>query len=667
MKFSLNFLKQFVEIKVSAKELADKFTSAGLEIENLKKISEDWVFDAEVTTNRYDWLSILGIAQEAAAVLGKNIKINYPKIKIKPGLTEISISAEDKKDCPYYLARVIEGIKVAPSPDWLKKLVVNCGMASVNNIVDITNYCMLKWGNPLHAFDKDKIEGDICIRRAKDKEEFVGIDQKRRVLSKENLIIADSKKTIALAGVIGAKNTEVTSSTENIFLEAAKFSPITVRRSRRHLGLDTESSYRFERRVSEFFLDYASQEAADLIEELAKGKFSGFKKIGKKTEKQPKDITIGLAKMKNYLGTDFKINKVKKILKTLNFKIQKSTTDKIKVKPALSRFDIEKEVDVYEEFARIYGYGRIKAKIPFLKKSQKDFSLLGREEKFWEFKNKIRSFVSLSGFSEIITYSIESKEELSLFTEESGLELKNPLRRQEDSLRPVLSLGMIKVVKHNLNRGKSNLNIFEIADVYQKNKNSLKEKPFLSLGISGEKTRFFLLKGQVLAILNYLNIKSVQFKESKKKSFSNALEVVVKGEVVGFLGKINKKEKEKFGLKEDLFISELDLRLLEKYKRDKKFKPFSRFPAVWRDISLAIEEKIKFKEVRRIIEKEGQYLADLAVIDSYQSQELPPGYFAFTLRIFYQSKQKTLNSNEVDSYHNNIRKKLDKKTGIILR
>ncbi|MCF7891917.1 MAG: phenylalanine--tRNA ligase subunit beta [Candidatus Omnitrophica bacterium] len=667
MKFSLNFLKQFVEITIPAKELANKLTLAGLEIESLKKVSDDWVFDAEVTTNRYDWLSLLGVAQEAAAVLGKKVKINYPKIKIRPSLTDISVLVEDKKDCPYYLARVIEGIKVAPSPDWLKKLVVNCGMASVNNIVDITNYCMLKWGNPLHAFDRDKIEGDIRIRRAKEKEEFIGIDQKRRILSKENLIIADSKKTIALAGVMGAKNTEVTPSTENIFLEAAKFSPVTVRRSRRHLGLDTESSYRFERRVSEFFVSYASQEATDLIEELAKGKNPKFKEIGKKTEKQPKDIIIKLSEMKNYLGTDFKVGKVKKILESLNFKIKKATTDKIKVKPALSRLDIEREVDVYEEFARIYGYDRIKAKIPFLKKSQKNFSVLGKEEKFWEFKNKIRSFVSLSGFSEIITYSIENNQELSLFTEKRGPKLKNPLRRQEDSLRPVLLLGMVKAAKHNLNRGKSGLKFFEIADTYQEDKNSVKEKPFLSLGISGKKTKFFLLKGQVLEILNYLNITTVQFKESKKKSLGNALEVIVKGKVIGFLGKINKKEKGRLGLKEDLFISELDLRLLEKYKRDKKFKPFSRFPAVGRDISLAIEEKIKFKEVRKIIEEEGEYLVDLAVIDSYQSKELPKGYFAFTLRLFYQSKLKTLNSNEVDDYHNKIREKLDKKTGIILR
>jgi phenylalanyl-tRNA synthetase beta chain len=371
--------------------------------------------------------------------------------------------------------------------------------------------------------------------------------------------------------------------------------------------------------------------------------------------------------MKNYLGTDFKVGKVKKILESLNFKIKKVTTDKIKVKPALSRLDIEREVDVYEEFARIYGYDRIKAKLPFLKKSQKDFSVLGKEEKFWEFKNKIKSFVSLSGFSEIITYSIENNQELSLFTEKRGPKLKNPLRRQEDSLRPVLSLGMVKAVKHNLNRGKSGLKFFEAADVYQEGKNSVEEKPFLSLGISGEKTKFFLLKGQVLEILNYLNITTVQFKESKKKSVSNALEVIVKGKVIGFLGKINKKEKDRLGLKEDLFISELDLRLLEKYKRDKKFKSFSRFPAVGRDISLAIEETKKFKEVRKIIEEEGEYLVDLTVIDSYQSKELPKGYFAFTLRLFYQSKQKTLNSNEVDDYHNKIREKLDKKTGIILR
>jgi phenylalanyl-tRNA synthetase beta chain len=667
MDFSLNFIKKFVNIKNSAQDIAELLTSAGLEVENLEKISDDWVFSAEVTTNRYDWLSIIGIAQEVAAVLGKKIKLDYPKAKITSKLTKKKILINSLDDCSYYLGREIKKVKVKQSPTWLKKLLINSKLTSVNNIVDITNYCMLKWGNPLHAFDLDKIEGDIHIRRAKGKEKFIGIDQKQRTLTSENLVIADSKKVIALAGIMGAKNTEVTVNSKNIFLEAAKFLPTTIRRSRRAIGLDTESSYRFERRVSESFLEYASSEATDKILKLAEGEFTSYRKVGKKTESKPKQIIIRLSEMKNYLGADFKAGEVKKILTSLNFKVKRDSPDKIKVKPAISRFDIEREVDVYEEFARIYGYNKIKPKIPFVEKALKTNPVLEKEENSWKFKNKIRDFAALLGFSEIITYSMESGDELSLLTEEEGLNLRNPLRNQENSLRPTLFLGMVKSIKHNLNRGKTNLAFFEIADKYRKKgNNKVDENTFLSLGVSGNSQRFFLLKGAVLEILDYLNI-SYLINQTKLTSTSNALEIKVKNKVIGFMGKLDKKLKEKFGLKEDLFLAELDVNLLDKSKQEKKFKSFSKFPVVWRDISLAIDKNIKFEKIQKIIEEGSQHLLNLKIIDTYQGKNLPKDYFGFTLRLFYQSSQKTLNSNQVDSYHNQIREKLHNKEGIILR
>jgi phenylalanyl-tRNA synthetase beta chain len=667
MDFSFNFIKQFVDIKNSAQDVAERLTLAGLEVENLEKVSDDWVFSAEVTTNRYDWLSIVGIAQEVAAVLGKKIKLDYPRIKTTSKTTKKKILIDDLDDCPYYLASQIEKVKVKQSPAWLKKLLINSKLTSVNNIVDITNYCMLKWGNPLHAFDLDKIEGDIHIRKAKDKEEFIGIDQKQRTLFPENLVIADSKKVIALAGIMGAKNTEVTTNSKNIFLEAAKFSPTTIRRSRRAIGLDTESSYRFERRVSESFLEYASGEATNKILKLGEGEFTGRRKVGKKTEAKPKQIIVRLSKMKNYLGADFKVGEVKRILTSLNFKVKKDSSDKIKVKPALSRFDIEKEVDVYEEFARIYGYNKIKPKIPFIEKALKTNPVLEKEENSWKFKNKIRDFAALLGFSEIITYSTENKDELSLLSEEEGLGLKNPLRSQENSLRPTLFLGMIKSIRHNLNRGKENLTFFEIADKYKKkDNNKVDENTFLSLGASGDSQKFFLLKGAVLEILDYLNINYL-INQTKRMCARNALEIKVKDKTIGFIEKLDEALKKKFSLKEDLFLAELDLKLLEKFKQDIKFESFSKFPVVWRDISLAIDKNTKFENIQKIIEEGSQHLSELKIVDTYQGKNLPKDYFGFTLRFFYQSREKTLNSDQVDSYHNQIREKLHNKEGIILR
>ncbi len=667
MKFSLNFLKQIVDVKLPVKEVARLLTAAGLEVEEVKKVGKDWIFDIEITTNRYDWLSIIGVAQEIAAVTGTKLKLEYPKIQNTPKLKEKDIFIEDSKDCPCYLAREIRNVTIKPSSVWLKNILLNSGLASVNNVVDITNYCMLKWGNPLHAFDLDKIEGSIYIRRAKKGEIFVGIDQKQRVLGFQNLVIADQKKIIALAGVMGAKNTEVTSRTKNIFLEAAIFSPVAVRRSRRFAGIDTESSYRFERKVSAFFLEYASQEAANLILKSAKGDFTGFIRMGKKSGEKPRGVSISLAKMESYLGVQLQVNQVKKILESLNLKVDIVSSDKIKVKPHFARFDIEKPVDVYEEFIRIYGYDKIEPKIPFLKKEGRREAVLDEKELFWKFKDKVRDFVSLLGFSEIVTYSLENRENLLLFSQEQALKLRNPLRSQEDSLRPTLSLGMVKAIRHNLNRGKEDLNFFEIADIYNKNKKSVLEKPFLSLGVSGGNSRFFLLKGAVLEIFDYFNIKSFKLKQSERKCFTNSLDITVDGKSLGFLGKLDKEVEGAFGLKQGVFIAALDVRLLKKYAKEKLFKPFSRFPAIWHDVSLALKKDVWFEDIKKIIEKESQYLSGMKIIDTYQSKELPKDYYAFTLRIFYQSKEKTLNSDEVDSYHNKIRDQLSAQPGVILR
>lgn len=667
MQFSLNFLKQIVDIDSSPKDIAEKLTLAGLEVEEVDKAGDDWIFKVEVTTNRYDWLSVVGVAQEIAALFNKKLKLKCPRLKYIPKLEEKSIFIEDQKDCFYYLGREVKDVKVKDSPGQLKKLIINSGLASVSNVVDITNYSMLKWGNPLHAFDLDKIEGDIYIRRAKKDETFIGIDQKKRLLNSQNLVIADSQKVIALAGVMGAKNTEVTHETRNIFLEAAIFSPVTIRRSRRQAGLETESSYRFERKVSAYLLEFASQEAADLSVELAGGRFSGCGKTGTKIKEKAKEVTLELAKLKSYLGADIKLLEVKKILKSLNFEVKTVSAGKIKVKPHSFRFDIEREVDVYEEFARIYGYDKIAPRIPFLKKKEEPDPALGKKEAFWKFKNKIRDFICLSGFSEIITYSLQDQQELALVSEHQGLSLENPLRSQEDTLRPVLSLGLIKAVRHNLNRAKSNLKFFEIADVYKKGESGAVERPFLSLGVSGSKEKFFLLKGLIVNLLDYLNIDSVKLEPISKKSFTNSLDIIINGKSVGFLGKLDRKTEETFSLKQELFIASCDLSLLKKYQKNKVFSFFSRFPAVWRDISLAAQKNIRFEEVERIIKEKGKYLAGLKVVDTYRGKDLPQGHSAYTLRLFYQSKQKTLSSEEIDSCHNKIREKLSSKDGIILR
>ena len=678
MRFSLNFIQEFLKVDIPPKELASLLTSAGMEVERLEKGASDWIFDIEVTTNRYDWLSILGISREIAAILGKKLKINYPTLITKPLLTTRNIVIEDKRDCPYYIGRRIEGLKVSTSGAWLQKRILNCGLTLVNDIVDITNYSMLKWGNPLHAFDADKLEGDIYIRRAKKNELLVGIDGKQRALGKENLVIADSKKVIALAGIIGAKNTEVTEATKNIFLEAAVFSPLTVRRSRRAAGLDTESSYRFERVVPPHLLEYASCEAAKLIVDISGGKNKGYKAAGKRPQLTKKNITISLNSLGAYLGLLPLKPKVKKILQSLDFKVKDLSKDKIVVVPSESRFDIKSEVDVYEEFSRIYGYDKIPAQIPFLKRN----IAISDQADYYHFKGELANLVALLGFKEIITYSLEEKEQLRIdlpakASAKAGgrevIELINPLRSQENALRTNLLFGMAKSLRHNLNRtltgtgNRGGLRLFEIADTYSRSSKGFLETPTLALAISGKEGDFFLLKGAIEKILSFLNISNFEFKEDSLNNFTNSLRINVGNCNLGFLGKLDQQQKKNLDLEEDLFFAQLDLSICAKTRGQKKYKPFSSYPAIWRDISISLKKSIKFEEIEEIIKAKGNYLADFAIVDVYGGKDIPSGYKAFTLRIFYQSSEKTLTSSEVDSFHNQIRQSLSQQQGLNLR
>lgn len=667
MRFSLKFVKQFVDIGVNPEELANSLTMAGMEVERIEKLKGDFAFDIEVTTNRYDWLSMIGIAREAAAVLGKDVNIQYPKQEKNLPKGERKILIENLDDCPYYIGKTIEGVNIKPAAGQFSELVRHCNISSVSNIVDITNYCMLKWGNPLHAFDNDKIEGSIYVRRAKKGENFIGIDEKQRELTPENLVIADDKKVIALAGIMGAKNTEVGQTTKNVFLEAAVFSPLAVRRSRRAAGLDTESSYRFERMVSADNLEYACVEAAKLIKQEATGKLTACFVAGKKPKAKQQKIKINLDHMNSYLGSSFSKIALKKVLKNLGFEAKDILGNEIMVKPAADRFDVEREVDVYEEFSRVYGYDKIPAQLPFLQGCpQQDIDVRQRID-LWKLKSNLSGFISLLQFKEIITFSLEEAQELKFESERIPIDLINPLRQQENCLRTSLLPGMTRSIKHNLNRGREGLRFFEIANIYLKSKNGLSEIPSVGLSVSGEREDLFHLKRGVEEVLNYLNIENFGFKKASYKSFTNALAVVAGNKEVGFLGKLDGKEKDRLNLKEDLFFAQLDLKELHKQAKEKRYKPFSPYPAIWRDISLFLKKEINFSDIEKIIRKEGRHLAGLQIIDIYKGKDVPENTSAFTLRIFYQSPEKTLSSQEVDSFHNSIREKLANQPGVLIR
>ncbi len=655
MRFSWKFLEEFLELRrVKPQKLAELLTMAGLEVSEIEEREGDFIFETEVTSNRPDLLSIVGIAYEAGALLGEKIKL--PKVKLRNSpLLKMPIRIKDKKDCLFYVARIIRGVKVEPSPSWLKERVINLGINSVNNIVDVTNYCMLKWGQPLHAFDLDKIEEALVIRRAYRGERLLCIDNKERELSEEVLVIADKKRPLALAGIIGGKDSEVTDSTENILIEAAIFSPLTVRRGRRFLGIESESSYRFERGLNGLYLEKASSEACQLILELGGGKFSGYKKAGQRPSFKSFWIKFDNQNLNNFLGTKIKEKDSLRILKSLNFVVKRKKTS-VLVKPPLYRQDIKQEVDLVEEVSRLWGYQRIEESLPPIIRA------LRREDSFYKFKERLKNKLLSLGFSEVVTFSIISEKEN--YNHLKSIKLINPLRKEESILRPELFLGLVKVFQYNVYRKEKDLEFFEIANSFLREEDSFQEKVKLALGKYARTLEdFYFFKAKVESFLKDLGIKEFSLEPKEKEAFSNYACL----EDFGWIGILRADLAKELDL-EKVFLAEFDLEKLYQRRSPAVFEEIVPFPWIERDISLAKRKDLSFREIEGIIKKEvAQLLKEFRVIDIYQGEKIPPDFIGFTLRIFYQHSQRTLSSEEVDSLHFRLREALAKKEGVILR
>ncbi|MBN3040456.1 MAG: phenylalanine--tRNA ligase subunit beta [Candidatus Omnitrophica bacterium] len=667
MRFGLNFLKEFLQLECTASELARALTIAGMEVEGLEKVPGDWIFDIEVTTNRYDWLSIVGIAREASAVTGSKLTIKLPEERKKIFLKQKKIIIQDKSDCPYYTGRLIEGVSIGEPSQEIKDKILNCRINSINDAVDITNYCMLKWGNPLHVFDNDKVKGNIYIRRAIRGEKFLGLDDKERILDEKNLVIADEEKVIALAGIMGAKNTEVDQNTKSIFLEAAVFSPLAVRASRRSAGLDTESSYRFERRVSPRNLEFASLEAADLIVKKAGGVYKGMASAGSAPYNRSISIPLNINELNDYLGSQIPAARIKKIITSLGCQVKEGKAGNLIVKTPLERFDLEIKEDIYEEVARIYGFDNIKAKIPCLAGYFEADLLKDKRRSLYCLKDQMRRFFSLYNFKEIITYSMQSKEELEKLKEKDIISIVNPLRSQENALRASLLSGMLQCQRYNLNRNKETFPFFELADIYRRKARGYIEETVLSLGLAGDIADFLFLKRAVEASLKEFGINDYKIQQQEAEALNPGLVISAQDFSLGFLGRVNKDICNSFDIKQDFFFAQLNLEAYIKLRADKNYAAFSPYPEISRDISIIIGRQIKFKDIEKIIRQKGSYLTDLQVVDFYKGKDIAQGCQAFTLRLFYQSQDKTLNSEEVDSCHNGIRLALSQLQGVSLR
>lgn len=676
MKFSLQWLKDYVNVSASPEALAHRLTMAGLEVEKIFDAEGGQkVFELEITPNRPDCLNIVGLAREVSAIYGKTLKL--PKLKkFTAPKKKFDVTIADKDLCGRYLGIVIRNVKVGASPQWLKERVEAVGMRSINNIVDITNFCLMELGQPLHAFDLDKLNGQkIVVRRAKNGESMVTIDGDEHKLDPSVLVIADAVRPVAIAGIMGGKDTEVSFATKNILLESGYFDQGAIRRAGRKSGLSSDSSYRFERGVDRDMVLGGALRAAALILELAGGSVDAYADIFPGVKKvQRKAVNVSVSAVNALLGSEVSAQRCKTIMEKLGCKVS-GNKDVLKIIPPVFRADLKAEVDIAEEIARVIGYDELPLTIPSIKMSNITTA------PSWRCKNRLRDILTAQGLDETITYAMTHKKALEKcgLGQVSGIRIKNPLSQDQEMLRPSLLPGLLNVLSLNLSRGQREVKVFEIGKSYS----AVPEKEVLAVLMSGsrmddwrqmakEPVDFYDVKGRLESILREYRIADVSFVKTSHPSYEDGQCAVVRvnGQDRGMIGKIAKNVLDQNDIKRaSVYFAQLDLEWLYSSEgQERRYQPPSEFPAIVRDVSLAVKRDIPFEDIRAAILPMGEgQLASVKFLEQYVGEKIPAGQKGIIFSLVYQSAIRTLKEEEINAVHERICQALVQKFNAIRR
>jgi len=669
MKVSLNWLNDYIEIGDSVDEIAEILSNLGLPCEGIEHLDGDTVIDVEVTSNRGDCLSLLGIARELAAATGKELKTpDVAPAESGKDVTEFAgVEIAEPELCGRYTARIIEGVKIGPSPDWLRKRVEAVGLRTVNNVVDATNYAMMETGQPPHAFDYDKIaDGKIIVRKAVAGERIVSIDGTTCELNPDMLIIADPNGPVAVAGVMGGLDTEVSEATTTILLEDAYFDPVSIRKTSRKLALPSEAAYRFERIVDIEMIDWASKRTAQLITQVAGGKVA--KGVVDIYPKKPakKDVTLRLSRLKNLLGIEIPSEEVIRILSSLNFKPQ--TRDGLIVCSVPSwRSDIYHEVDLIEEVARVYGYD----KIPTEQKISIEVIPEDNRQKLVE---SIAAYLNGCGFYETINVAFVDAATAELFTEEGAKEhlgVNDVSRKSANLLRQTLIGSLLTVLKTNVNAKNLPCKIFEIADTYvpANKKGALPvEKAKLALVCDSD---FRDLRGVIESLIKSIDRDAqTVFVPADLGWAETGAQILINGKLSGVAGIVGRAVKEKLDFTDlSPCAAELDFETLLALQRSAvKVTPIPRFPAIQRDLSIIVDEKIRWADIIDAVkQKATPELENIQFVGIYRGRSIPAGKKSVTLSLRFRDEDGTLTHQTVDGFQADIVNSLNKHIAAELR
>jgi phenylalanyl-tRNA synthetase beta chain len=677
MKFSYNWIKEWVKNLPKPEKLADLLTMHAFEVKTIEKTGSDYLLDIDVLPNRaHDCLCHLGIAKECAALIKSKIKNRKSKVtesKKTKAANFISVEIKDKDGCPRYTARVITGVKIGPSPQRLRDKLKAIGQKPINNVVDAANYVMFEMGQPLHAFDYEKIEGKkIIVRRAKNKEKITTLDGEICELDESVLIIADNKDALALAGVKGGTKAEITPKTKTIILESANFGIHAVRSTVRKTGIKTDASIRFEHGLDPNLAQEAMDRVAELIREIAKGEIAKGLIDVYPQKVFARKIKLNPEKVESILGMKIANSEIAGILKSLGFEVDNS----LKVTIPTIRQDIEIEEDLIEEVSRIIGYDNIPTQQPFgllgASKVNDDLTII----------NKGKSIFEGLGFNEVYNFSFigEADIEKLKLGKDGYLELENPLSIDLKYMRKDLLVNLLKNVKDNA-RGFLNtergIKIFELGKVYHGSKDgAVKEEKMLSGIIAGkdEKTKgekFYELKGAIDSLLNKLGISdqwyddfgaTPEWTDDVFWQKTGTAEIKIGDEEVGFLGQINSMILNKLNINGIVVAFNLNFgKILKLAEEELIYEPPSPYPAAVRDLAIFVDLDDKMADVLNIIETAGGKLVqDVDLFDMYEGEGIPGGRKSLAFHIIYQSYEKTLKDEEVDKVHRKIIRELEK-------
>ncbi len=671
MKISPQWLRDFVDLQVEPRQLAEDLTLAGIAVESISGEGDNAIFETEITTNRPDAMNHYGIARECSALYNLSLKPIVPKLSPETATAaDFQIEIEDKDGCARYTARIVRGVKIKDSPDSIAKRLLSVDQRPINNAADASNYTLWEMGHPTHAFDLDLLEGGkIIVRRARQGETLKTLDGVDRKLSPEDLIIADAKKPVALAGVMGGFDTMITAKTKNVLIESAWFDQVAVRKSSRRHGLHTDASHRFERGADYGATSLACARVVQRITESGGGTLHGHEidVIARRLDQAP--VLLRMAEVHRILGEKLATDEVLRILRALGFDLipEAGLETEFAVQIPSWRLDVEREIDLIEEIARLHGYDKFPNTLPDFSGAIKEAPSAGKDR-------EIRTTLLALGYNEAISQTFVAHEDAAQFSEATIIELANPLSDEASVMRNSMVPGMLNMLAYNLNRGSENVRLFESGHVFAASTEKRLETTHICIGAAGNAApsavhengrafSFFDIKGDIETLLNSFQHDVLTYDGHAAAYYQKgrSARALMDGRMVAQFGQINSEISAARKLRHNVFIGEVYLDKLYAHElRQPRYKPIPRYPGVERDFSFIFEDSVVFGRIREAVTNLGlKELRSFLPVEIFRGGSMTPGTYSLLLRARFQSNDRTLREDEVAEWSAEIVKTLE--------